>query len=221
MAYYRPKYRRRRTYGRKKTYRRRFKSRVGRTRVRKGQNIHYFSRFVGRGVLSGANGTSETFASYHFKLTDVPGWGDFQNSYDSFKIKGVKISFIPASNVTSYQSNADFEQSAFSNRFFSVLDFNSDETFTTPNDAREYKTCKISPGNTIHKRFFYPKPTMTITESSGSYGLATIGNPWISMASNTTRYYGIKCAVIHSTLTQNVDLYVIECKYYLAFKGPR
>lgn len=219
MAYYRKRRTRRRYGGRKRTWRRTFKRRTSRY-SKSGQKIHYFTRFVKYNVITGSTGTTETLGSKSFKITDLPNWGEFRDLYDMYKIKAVKISLIPPSNVTQYLTNPDFNQTAFTNKCFTVLDYNSKDTPASIDELRQYKTCKWTPGNRIHKRFIYVKPTITVTEGAGSYGVATT-NSWTAMASNTTEFYGFKYGISHPSLTQSTGLYEIECKFYMCFKNVR
>lgn len=221
MAYYRKRYRRRRTtYGRKRTWRRRFKSRARYTNRRQ-QNIYQFVKHVNLGSITAQTGTSTTSNAFSFKISDIPGWStDFQNSYDQYRIKAVKICFIPVSNVTNFTSHLDGDaRTTFYNRIFTAFDPN-DKTATGIDALREYKTAKWSPNNVIHKRFIYPKVLTTIAEGSGSYGIAqTKGSPWISMGSNQTQFYGLKYSISHPQPSADHEIYVVEAKYYVQFKN--
>lgn len=223
MAYFR-RYRktyRRKTYGRKRTFRRNFKSRSRYTN-RKRQNIYQFTKFVNKGTVVGASGTSFTAGALTFKISDINGWSnDFQTAYDQYRIKAVKICFIPVANVTNVTTvdNAD-ERTTYYSRFFSVFDPNDDTAPTSSNQLREYRTAKWSPNNVIHKRFIYPKVLTTVNEGSGTYGtMQAKGSPWINMSSNQTEYFGIKYCIDHPTMSVNHELYAIECKYYVQLKN--
>lgn len=225
MAYYR-RYRksyRRRTYGRKRTWRKSFKSQSIRYNRRR-QPIHQFTKFVNKGKITGSNGSSFTAGELTFKLPDVSNWAtDYQGAYDQFRIKAVKVSFIPVSNVTSFDSNKDGpDRTTYYSRIFSVFDPNSKGAPGSTNELREYHTAKWSPNNVIHKRFIYPKVRTAVNEGSGTYGtMHTKGSPWINMDSNSCEYFAIKYAIDHPQLAANHDLYAIECKYYLQFRYPK
>jgi len=185
------------------------------------QPIHYFTRFVSRGTLNGTSGTSSSFGVKTFKISDVAGYAEFSAIYDFYKISAIQIRFIPAANVTT----TTVQQTFYSNRFFSVLDYNDNTTPTSLNDLREYGNCKMTPGTKIHKRFFKPKLQVAVDEDGGagsSYGVVQFPkNPWVSMGSNQTEYFAIKYGLEHPSLSANTELYVIECKYYLQFKSTK
>lgn len=185
------------------------------------QRVQFFTRICSLNVITGANGTGSTFAAYTFKITDLPKYDEFTKLYDAYKIKAVKISFIPPSNVTSYQSTADFNQSAFTSRIYTVIDTNDATVPTSIDDLREYKLCKWSPNTRIHKRFIYPKSLVAINEGNNVYGVSNMGSPWIATANNQTQFFGIKVGISHPTFTQDTQLYHVEAKYYLAFKNVK
>jgi len=189
------------------------------------QPVHYFTRYHGLGLITGSNGASATYGQIHFKLSDVPGYGEFSNMYDFFKISAVQVSFIPVSNVSLGNSVPLGQQTGFTNRIFTCFDYNDKTAPTSTNQVREYANCKWSPNNVIHKRFIYPKPIVTVDEDGpgvGNYGAASFGkNPWISMANDSCEYYGIKFAIHHVSLSQSTDLYEVEAKFYLAFKARK
>lgn len=226
MVYYRRSYRRtyrRKTYGRKRTFRRNFKTRSFKIN-RRGIKVHQFAKFVNRGVIVGASGTTATYGAYTFQLPEVHNWAtDFQGAYDQFRIKAVKVMFIPSSNVTSFETHDDADQkTAFYSRLFTVFDPNDKNVPGSLNELREYATCKWSPNNVIHKRFIYPRVLTTVNEGSGTYGtMQTKGSPWINMVSNSTEYFGIKYAMEHPALSNSHTLYVVECKYYLQFRNAK
>jgi len=229
MAYYRryrKSYRPRGSYSDKSNYiskkgwRQNFKMRSSYIN-RKKQNIYQFTKFVNKAVIIGSNTTSFTSGALTFKISDVSGWSDFQNAYDQFRIKAVKVSFIPVSNVTNVTTvdKAD-ERTTYYNRIFTAFDPNDATAPSGANTLREYKNARWSPNNVIHTRFIYPKVLTAVNEGNNVYGTAeTRGSPWINMGSNQTQYFALKYSIQHPTLTADHDLYAVECKYYLQFKN--
>lgn len=218
MVYRKRRYTRRRRTGRKRAWRRNFKTRNYR-RTKSG-TLHQFVRFVNRGTVNCTTGTSSTFGTLSFKLSDVPTVTDFSNLYDQYRIKAVKVSFIPVTNVTFRSNSSDLAVvgTAMSDRFFTVLDFNDTTNPTSINAMREYKNCKWTPYTRIHKRFFYPKP---LEEMSGNIPANPIGNPWVPTAFNNVDYYGLKWGFEHPSTIATGSYFTIECKYYLQLRQPK
>jgi len=189
---------------------------------RKKQNIYQFTKFVNKGVVIGANGTSVTAGSFTFKISDINGWSnDFQTAYDQFRIKAIKISFIPVANVTNITTvdKAD-ERTTYYSRIFTAFDPNDSTAPTSSNQLREYKNAKWTPNNVIHNRFIYPKVLTAVNEGNNTYGTAeTRGSPWINMSSNQTQYFALKYTIDHPPLSADHELYAVECKYYIQLKN--
>jgi len=226
MVYRKRTYTRKRTFNRKRT----FKSKWARKQMIKPkfggkvkQPVHYFTRFQDGGTITGLTGTTSTFGVVYWDLASLPGYGEFLSMYDFFKINAVQAKFIPTSNVSLGNNDTVARLTEYSNRFISILDYNDRNVPTSLNDLRQYSNCKVTGNNRIHKRFLHPKPLITMDEDSNvsnSYGIAQAArNPWISTQSNQCEYYGIKYGIEHPALNQNGDLYKVEFKVYLSFKG--
>lgn len=224
MAYYR-RYRRsyrKRTVGPSR-YRKKYGGR-GYTRTKYSkkfrQNVQYFTRHADLGSITyNASSSTATNGVVYFSLSQLTDSSEFSNLYDMYKIKAVKITFIPHANVTF--GNGDV--SAYSNRLLTCLDFN-DSTVADPNTIRNYATCRIKPNNKIHSRYFYPKPLAEYANADSGTVLANKGNPWFSTNNRTVRYYGLKYSVSHpdsTGFTTGDVLYRVEVKFYLSFKGKQ
>ena len=189
------------------------------------QPVHYFTEFVRKNTITGAIGTTSTLGTIHFKLNDLSDYARFTAMYEFFKINAVQINLVPASNVTNYQSVADFDQSAHSNRCFTVFDYQDKNNPTSVDDLRRYNNCKYTPNNMVHQRYLHPKVNVTIDEDGpgvANYALAVMPkNPWISTDNNACEWFGVKYAIEHATLTVATGLYIVECKYYLSFKNKK
>lgn len=218
----------RRTTFRKRTGNRRFKRYQKKQMLKPTINrklrqpIHYFTRFQDMGTITGLNATANTYGVTYFDLVTVPGYSEFTAMYDFFKINAVVVRYIPASNVTFTTSTAAAEQTAHYSRFISVLDYNDRTVPTSVDNLRQYANCKVTPNNVTHRRYLHPKPIFVVDEdasSGSSVGIGQLRSPWISTASNNTEFYGIKWAIEHSTLSQDIPLYKIEVKLYMSFKG--
>lgn len=208
MVYRRRRTYRRKTYGRKRNYRRRFR-RTYRTN-RRGQKIYMFTRHLDYGelVVNAATGAAQ---GYNFSLSDLPNYTEFTNLYDQYKINAVKICFIPQQTMSNSLSTANSAQAYV--RFFSAIDYD-DTTVTGPDDLRQYQNCKYTPIYRRHKRFIY-KPKIV---DSSSYTLS----PWISTTAPSANYFGLKVAVepTDSTVLSSFT-YTIEAKFYMSFKNVK
>lgn len=214
-----PYYRKKRVYRKKrsvKRYRRKYSKRIPRSLGNPTQKVYYFSRYASLGTIVAATAANQYGGSV-FSLDQVPNYTDFTNLYDFFKIKAIKISFIPLSNVTLGSSSTN-TYTNYNNRIFTVIDYNDAGTPTSIDELREYSNCKWSPNNKIHKRYFSPNPLADATDDST---ISLQYKPWVPTTNYNLDYYAIKWAIENTDSGPTVPKYKIEAKFYMAFKSPR
>jgi len=186
------------------------------------QPIHYFTRHVDFGTISGDGTGTETLGSFYFRFSEVPGYAEFSAMYDYYQIKAVKVTFIPVSNVSLETSAYPTPQTQYDYRLITVLDYNDSAVPSSLDVLRQYSNCKVTSNNRIHKRYLHPRPLVTIDEDSGQGGVYSYGeapkNQWIAIANNQVRYFGIKYG-FEQTNNSTLQRYRVEAKYYLCFKG--
>jgi len=161
-------------------------------------------------------GTNQSYRFY-FRLSAVTAYTDFTNLYDMYKIRAVKVSFIPMVNITSAN------ESGYASLIYSTYDFNGESTTPSQAQIREYQYCKWSPYGKIHKRYFFPRTTEFISGSQGS-GLSTKVGPqnWISTNNPDIGYHGLIVNVSNvPSIAENEPIYKVEVKYYLSFKNTK
>jgi len=171
------------------------------------QPVHYFKRNVDFGSISADGFGTETTGALNFSLIDVPGYTDFTNLYDAYKIVAVKVIFIPTSDNTT----TTISSSNYNNRLFTCLDYNDSGVPATINTVREYHNCKVTGNNVIHKRFIYPKLELDTSHQFGA-------NPWTDINSSSVNYFGLKYAFEQPTNDATLR-YRIEAVYYMKFKS--
>lgn len=226
---YRRSYTKRRTYRKRpsanRSYRRKFTQRsraVGHPK----DKVHYFKRKVVLDPISVLTPGNVISGSYAFRLSDLPAPTDFSSLYDQYKIKGVKIYFIPVSNVVVGITGgvSGHPGTYFSNRLFTAIDYNDGTAPTSVDQMREYQNSKWTPYNRIHKRWI--RPAVSAVPSSGeTLQWPGKSQPWVPTTNNAVYYFGLKYAmdsVTGITPPSTGDLlYQVEATYYLSFKGPR
>lgn len=198
---------RKKTYRRrvKRSYRRRFKKRAAR------KSQYFFTRYADFSTIV-CNNITDTLGSINFSLNDVPSYTEFTALYDMYKINAVKIIFLP--QMTSNISVSSVNNPYANTRFFSCLDFNDSTAPTSIDDVRQYQNAKFTPILKRHKRYLRPK----ILDSTGYNPV----NPWISTASPSVIYYGLKYAIENTNATVGTTFeYSVEVKFYLSFKNVK
>lgn len=175
---------------------------------KRGQQLYLFKRFADFGEFTISNSVN-TFSAYNFSLNDVPNSTEFTSLYDMYKINAIKIEFLP--QQTQSISIGSVNNPNASSRFFSVIDYNDGSAPTSIDELRQYQTCKYTPILQPHKRIIY-KPKILDTNGFSI-------SPWMSTASPSANYFGLKVAVepMDSTSTTSM-MYTVEVTYYLSFK---
>lgn len=241
MAYYRRRTYRRRPYrprvSRKRTYRRKF-SRFGKRKMN--TNVYYFKRrsttvwdwVNGSQVtqLNQATAGINTAYNLSFRLVDVPGYTDFTNVYDQYRIRAVKVNLIPIGNISSSNTAGGITGPAgnYAVRCYSAFDPNYDGVgvigATATVQLQEYQNCKWTPYNRIHKRYIKPK----IVIQPGTGGATTTVNmagkqPWIQCSGDgpSLIHYGLPVAIDATGFPEGSIMYKVECTYYMQFARPK
>ena len=147
-----------------------------------------------------------------FRLSNVPGVTDFTNLYDEYKICGVKVRFIPRTNMANTSLLAG-DVPPYNARFLSAVDFNDNSPPTNADEIRQYENCKVTPLLVEHERYI-DKPLFLNTTGQNV-------NDWISTGSATTLHYGMKYFVepTNTSAAANNFTYTIELIYYLCFRN--
>lgn len=243
-----PFYRKRRSYGRRKRYTRK---RMYRKRYSKrgnfnlSKNIHYIKRqgaamwsmatnTVIADVLAPAPGT-ELVIPFTPRMGDLPGSDEFYPLYDMYRLKAIKVSFIPMCNTTQFQTYAGTGTTggslgatgAYNVRSYTATDYNlaadSGHLVTTIDQLRQYQSCKWKPYTKIHSRYF--KPKLLFANNTVMSGRQV---PWLPLsidsgtaAGSYVRQSGLYFCVDATNLPAGTLLYKIEYKMYLQFKAVR
>lgn len=221
-------YRRRRYYYKSRRPVRRYKRRYPIRRTIKPKSkydqVHLVKRFgllISGGITSPQpvqylnNPAADQSYRFSFRLSAVTGYQDFTALYDQFKIRAVKVSFIPMANITSA------EQSGYASLIYSTYDFNGGSPVPpTLNEIREYQYCKWSPYGRIHKRYFFPR----MHELDDDYSTSIKVGPqnWLPTFKPHVLYHGL---VVNVSNIPSIDIdepiYKIEVRYYLSFKNTK
>lgn len=214
-------YRRRRYYYGKarktvRRYKRRYTTRKAKPKSKYDQ-VHLVKRFgsllstpTSTTVTTINNPATDQTYKFAFRLSNVTGYSDFTSLYDQYKIRAVKVSFIPIMNITTAN------ESGYASLIYSTYDFNGEGSVPTRDQIREYQYCKWSPYGKIHKRYFFPRQL--------ELGSATKVGPqnWLANNSQNTLYHGLLVNVANvPSIPADEPIYKIEVKYYLSFKNTK
>lgn len=206
---------RKRTYRRPVRRRRPARRRVARRMPRPRQMVYNFKRTCELNNLTTVPGVAPTLFQYQFKLSDVPGYGDFTQLYDQYRIKGVRITFYPAAN-TSYTGSSS---SMPIGEFYTVLDFDDSTLPANIEELNQYQTLRRTYFNRPHKRYFKPLSTQSGVYQSGGVTTGYRSLPsstWFDCGNPNILYYGIKGAytISESSLVVKETIRVTATYYF-------
>lgn len=166
--------------------------------------VYMFKKHVDLGEITSNTtaGNPPVIGTFTFKLSDLPNYAQYQAMFDRYRILAVKVSFIPRSNITDSGNQYD-------HCIMTAVDLIGNDTPSSLNDIRDYESCKVSPGNVMHVRYFKPRYT------------GAVFAPWLSTADQTAVVYrGLHYGIEESLSTSN-RLYSVEAVYYLQFDTPK
>lgn len=169
-------------------------------------------------TLSGATG-SDSINFLGIRLQDVPAYTDFTALYDQYKIKSIRMNFIPIMNVSTFGLTGG-PHPLYANRCFSALDWTGEDAGVTGVDnMREYRNCRWSTYNRVHKRYFFPRISFE-TDTSEFYNFKQ--QPWLSTSNVATVHQGIYFGFKNEfSIPPGTTIYLIEAMVYLAFRNLR
>lgn len=218
MPYYRRRrtvYRRRRPMnGTKRMFNRRRKFYRGSagTRAKSLLNdgtVYAFKRTIQGGSIVGTAGAT-SLGAISFNLNALTNPTEFTSLYDSYKISGVKILFMPRiTEATGVVGSNGF------GTFMYVPDYDDATTPVNQLEILERQSAKLrQAANRPWK--IYLKPAAGVNIPTGFAQAPR--SLWIDTSSPATPYYGLKYAWNNITTGSTIDVYYT---YYLKFKGVK
>lgn len=211
----------RKSYGRKRTYRKRF-SRSGNTRFNKrGKRIHMFKRTVvyrtnAQNNVSGFDAVgnfnnSGTVVYNEWHLDQLPNYTEFTNLYDSYKICGIKV------KVQLDKNSSDTGATEPLPNLVTVNDFNDNQSLSTEATALQYASYKSKRLSQPVSRYF--RPTMK-ADGSSTTTARYIKSSWIPTSNVSLEHCGLKMGLQSNSINLLGQL-TIYSTFYIACMSPK
>lgn len=205
-------------------YRRRRTARIPRMRLK--SPTYYFKRHVDFGYtsLSRAAVASQGFS---FQLNEVPGYTEFTNLFDIYKIAAVQVRCYTSVNTAVVAVGAAIPP-FFPLRWATVIDVNSSGAFTTFDDAREFGTCRVYnflDMRTSKTRYIrHPRFITGIEEDGNTIVAGGTSTGWLNTVRSDIPHYGYRYIFEQfNDPTAQLQLPQIgfEAIYYLKFRRTK
>lgn len=154
--------------------------------------------------------------NYSFDLSQLNNYSDFTNLFERYRIKAVKLMFIPGQN-----SNID-NVSKYRTTMLTHIQQSSGKTPSTLQDFMESNNTRIHPGNKMVSVYIrHPFISSNVYQSALSTGYVEVRNKLINMANFTVPHYGLNVLCespgVGPAGTTEYQRYRVFAKYYLEF----
>lgn len=207
-----------RRYSKRKRFRRKSKRMVRRiTRVPKSMLVT--KRFVYRTAIAGSDTTSTYAEATAFQASQIPAFSEVQNLFEHYKISGIKYRWVITKDPD-WTGASISGTTGLSVRIMHVIDRNDITTPASLAELQQYNNVKEDYLNSDRPvtrwRFFRPNLLTQVGGQFGNVNTIASKNPWVTTASPSAFYYGIKWFLTENQAGQQVRL---ECYYYFAAKG--
>jgi len=164
-----------------------------------------------------------------FRLIDVAGQSEFLALYDQYRIKYVKVRIYPRTEITTNVDSSVTGVFMPPIRILHAIDYDSATGSVTPDQLRQYGTCKeILYRDTNNKDltvFFTPAVLQQIYESFGNTGYSPKFWQWLDVNDNSTLHYGLKVLLDNKAASfTNVQIgmgFDYDVQYFLEFRNSR
>lgn len=175
-----------------------------------------FKRTVQLSDLS-ANGASDTISNLNFKLDDLPGYTDFTNMFQKYKITGVKVMLFPKYIET---TGSDVVQNT---RLFTATVRDADANITTLDAIRQQQDCKVHYSTKRVITHYIPAPAFAQvinTTMDASANLTTRpATGYLDREHYDVRHYGLYMGIEGDAASQ-IQYYRREAVFYLSLRDP-
>lgn len=158
-------------------------------------------------VLATLNSTTAGFFS--FAMSDLSNYSEFQSLFDSFKIYGIQLKFIPSQiNAETGSSTAGVSQLLVANDFDGTSPPTTDAGFF----ERDHKLWFL---NRPKKWYIRPRVLNSVYEGVAATSYNPKANVWLDCAEPDTPHYGVAYKL--RNLATNATVTVVAT-YYLELK---
>jgi hypothetical protein len=183
-----------------------------------GKQIYFLDRMCERLIITGNDTTSFGGQVVSFKLSDLPGFADYQNIFDLYKFAKVEYRFLLKRNeedATTASNQGYFPQLLW------VHDFDGGTAPANAGELYQYgskcRDIQMSANNHTTK-WYTIKPCIqqVINTSGGTNTLAPEWGRYLNTEDSGVLHLSLK--LFHSALFAGMNI-VMQCRYYMVFKG--
>lgn len=201
-----------RTYARKRVYRRKRKTGQGK--------VHNFVQTVVGQTIYNDPIASNGFG-FNFQLANCSQVSTFGDLFDQYRINKVVIKLMPRAQTTHANGTAIGTTPSY---MYHVCDYDDANVPATLNEILEYENCRTVSTCDGKVHTITLKPHIALAAFSGAFtSYANARNQWLDCASTTIQHYGWKAIMPPAGIGNAVGSVQFDVifKYYLSFKNVR
>ncbi len=178
--------------------------------------LHHFKRTTFQNNLSTTlDGSGNSYQAHAWALGDLTNSSSFTRLWDSYKIRKVKMEFLPVANQSPYTSPT----SGYVPKICIVADYN-DETAPTSIEAMLQRAgSKLKTFSRNQSKIVAPAIAGEAFVSQLTQGYTEKKGAWLPTADPDVKQYGIKVAF--TGLPSQVINYHLRTTYWFSMKSPK
>lgn len=177
-------------------------------------------RFLFPLILSGSDIVSSGTGGVGFYFSDIPGYTDFTNTFDAYRLCGVRFRWVIYRDPTA-TGNSVTGTSSLHSRVMWAYDYND---ITSPGsfaELQQYNNAKeiyLTAARPVSKWYFFKPRDLTLVASG--YAQKSRSN-WIRMNETSVLHYGLKYAYDGNQGGVNPQQIRLEAYYYFQLKSVK
>lgn len=155
-------------------------------------------------------------------LGDFPGTGPFQNLYHQYRIKKVKIEFIPC-NIQSRYNLSDPTDPAqeFTPTLYTAINRTSTAFANNVGKIMSMNSCKYTIAGRQHKRYFTPASLDQVYESATTTAYAPEYCQWLSTDDPRVPHFGLDYVLAATTSEVGAFKYRIVSTVWVEYRNRK
>lgn len=208
----------RRTWVRRSYQRRPRLNKYRRQRPVGGRIYDFVRSFVSVNAIALTN-TIDTLTGFQYALNQLPNYTEFTSLYDEYRIKYIKVEFLPKFDSVVMPDVTGVTNTARMGYLFSAVDYDDSSSPSSLETILQYQTMKRTKTSDVHSRYWSPCTAKEYYVSGVSSGYGREKAPWLDCESVSVPHYGLKIAgQLPGPGTVYYDAHVT---YHLQFRGVR
>lgn len=171
------------------------------------------------------NSYNNYYGYFKFKLTDLPNSTDFTNLFESFRLKGVTLKFIPVrgtvNDVNPEVTSANAEYNSLLIPLAVAIERSQINANPTFNSILEDQGAKVLLSDKVHTMYI---PSPKVYGPADGLTVSALSNPWLDTATAggaAAHHYGVRFRFEDTTTGTTMVAYRVFATYHIECKGAQ